>query len=141
MIAAILAFINCIPGISTMVTSLTATYFNSKVKLTAARIGGDVSVATALVSASAKAEDAHVSALKVIGASWVLSALVVGFATPWIIYEWKVIVWDNVLQWGSTPAVHGDVATWATTIITCLFGSGTVLTAGHMYFNRDKTGE
>lgn len=141
MLSAFLAFLNVIPGLSSLITSVTATYFNSKVKLTTARIGGDVTVATALVTAAAKAEETRVAGLKVISGSWVLSFLILGFSLPWIAYEWKVVVWDNILQWGSTPAIHGDVGAWATTIIACLFGSGTVLSAGHMYFNRDKTGE
>jgi hypothetical protein len=78
---------------------------------------------------------------------WQPLASAVGFAVPWIAYEWKVVVWDNIVcPWlfgapGLTLPIKGDVATWATTIITCLFGSGTVLSAGHMYFNRNKSGE
>lgn len=143
MIGAILAFINMIPGLSSMVTSVTSAFFNAKVQLVQARIGGDTAVAVATVKAAALTEETRVKGLAVIGGSWVLSMLVVGFALPWIGYEWKVVLWDNVWMNGasSTPAIHGDVAAWATTIITCLFGSGTVLTAGHMYFNRNKAGE
>lgn len=141
MFAAILAFISAIPGISSAVSFVMGKMYDAKVQMTAARIGGDVAVATATVKAAQLAEATRVDGLKVISGSWVLSFLVVGFSVPWIVYEWKVVVWDNVLQWGSTPAIHGDVAAWATTIITCLFGSGTVLSVGHMYFNRDKAGE
>lgn len=143
MIAAILAFINMIPGIGSIVTTLTAAYFNSKVQLTSARLGADTTVATALVAASAHSEASAVDRLKVIGSSWVLMALTVGFATPYIIYEWQCIVYDKVLMHGATTTdpLGGDLSAWATTIIGCLFGSGTVLTAGHMFFNRDKTGE
>lgn len=126
-----------IPGISTIVTSLTSSYFNSKVAITQAKIGGDVTVATDLVRAAATSEITSVQRLQVIGGSWVLSLLVVGFATPFIIWETKVIVWDIVLGWGSTPSIRDPMLlSWGGTIIACLFGSGTVLTAGHMYFNR-----
>lgn len=143
MIAAILAFINMIPGISSMVTGLTAAYFNSKVQLTSARLGADTTVASALVTAAAHSEATGVDRLKVIGGSWVLMALTVAFATPYIVYEWQCVVYDKVWMHGasSTDALGGDLSAWATTIIGCLFGSGTVLTVGHMYFNRDKTGE
>lgn len=141
MLSAILAILNVIPGLSTLITSVTTAYFNSKVQLTEARIGGDTTVAVDLVKASAVAEQSAVGRLQVIGSSWVLSFLVVGFALPWIAYEWKIVVWDTMLEWGTTNAIHGAVSDWATTIIGCLFGSGTVLTAGHMFFNRDKTGE
>src|SRR6185503_13984350 len=35
------------------------------------------------------------------------------FAAAFIIYTWKVVVWDKVLGLGSTPALSGDVAQWA----------------------------
>lgn len=134
----IMTLLGLIPGISSLVQSFVGAYFNSKVAITTAKIGGDTAVAQALIVAAAKVEVSNVDRLKVIGGSWVLSFLVIGFALPWIAYEWRVVVWDNVINVGatSTPAIGGDVALWAKTIIACLFGSGTVLTAGHMYFNR-----
>lgn len=139
----ILTVLNMIPGLSTMITTLVGAYFNSKVQLTGARLGADTAVATGLIVAAAQSEASAVQRLSVIGSSWILSALTVGFATPYIIYEWQCVVYDKVLMHGttSTDALGGDISAWATVIIGCLFGSGTVLTAGHMYFNRDKTGE
>jgi hypothetical protein len=141
MIAIVMTVLHLIPGLSTLATGWLTAAYNAKVAMTTARIGGDVTVGTALVNAAAVAEQSRVKALQVIGSSWVLSFLVVGFAVPWIIHEWKVVVWDTDLGWGTTTPVKGDVAEWAKTIIGCLFGSGTVMAAGHMYFNRDKTGE
>lgn len=143
MIAAIIAFFNMIPGLSSLITSLTTTYFNSKVKLTTARLGGDVAVATAVVTAAAKVDETSVDRLKVIGGSWMLSFLTVGFSLPYILWEWQAVVYDKLWMDGlhKTDPLGGDLSAWATVIIGCLFGSGTVLTAGHMYFNRDKTGE
>lgn len=126
-----------IPGISTIVSAITTSYFNSKVMITTAKIGGDTAVATALVTSAAKVSETNVDRLRVIGGSWVLSFLVLGFGTPYVIWEAKVIVWDIVLGWGSTPSIKDPMlAQWGGIIIACLFGSGTVLTAGHMYFNR-----
>lgn len=143
MISAILAFFSAIPGISNIVTSITTAVFNAKVQLVAARVGGDVAVATATVKAAALAEETRVSGLKVIAGSWVLSFLTVGFALPYMIYEWQCVVYDKVWMHGltKTDPLGGDISAWATVIIGCLFGSGTVLTAGHMYFNRNKMGE
>src|ERR1700735_1590268 len=135
MLAAVLAVLNMIPGLSTLITTLASAYFNSKVQLTSARIGADTAVTTAMLTAVGKEEASRVDALKVIGSSWILSFLVVGFSMPWIGYEGKVVIWDTMLGWGTTPAIHGAVGDWATTIIGCLFGSGTVITAGHMWFN------
>jgi hypothetical protein len=43
-------------------------------------------------------------------------------AAPVIIYLWKVIVWDKVLDLGSTDAIGGDVAVWAGMIVTTYVG-------------------
>lgn len=138
-----LAVLNMIPGLSSLITGITSAYFNSKVELAQARIGGDTAVAIATIRAAAVEDATSVNRLRVIGGSWVLSFLVIGFSLPYMIYEWQCVVYDKVLMHGttSTDALGGDISAWATVIITCLFGSGTALTAGHMYFNRDKTGE
>lgn len=141
MISAIIAFLGIIPGVSTVIGAIMGKMYDAKVAITTARIGGDVSVATAMVNASIAVEASRVQGLTVIAGSWVLSFLVVGFATPFIIYEWKVVVWDTVLMWGVTNPIRGAVIDWGGTIIMCLFGSGTALSTGHMYFNRNKTGE
>src|ERR1039457_6294638 len=46
------------------------------------------------------------------------------FAFAFIIYVWKVVVWDRVLGLGSTPALAGDVAQWAMIVLTAYFGGG-----------------
>jgi hypothetical protein len=43
-------------------------------------------------------------------------------AAPVIIYLWKVIVWDKVLDLGSTDAIGGDVGVWAGMIVTTYVG-------------------
>jgi hypothetical protein len=138
MLAVVMTVLHLIPGLSSLATGWLTAAYNAKVAITTAQIGGDVTVATAIVNASAVSDQTRVKGLQVIAGSWVLSFLTLGFACPWIFYEAKVVVWDTCLGLGSTPAIHGAVIDWATTIITCLFGSGTVLTAGHMYFNRNS---
>jgi hypothetical protein len=44
------------------------------------------------------------------------------FATAFIIYAWKVVVWDKVLGWGVTDPLSGDVAQWAMIVLTAYFG-------------------
>ncbi len=44
------------------------------------------------------------------------------FAAAFIIYVWKVVVWDLVFGLGSTPALSGDVAQWAMIVLTAYFG-------------------
>jgi hypothetical protein len=44
------------------------------------------------------------------------------FAFAFVIYVWKVVVWDKVLGLGSTTALSGDVAQWAMIVLTAYFG-------------------
>lgn len=143
MITMIMALISAIPSLVNGVTAFTSAYFNAKVQLTAARIGGDVSVVQAAMTAAGIEQTSRVEGLKVIASSKVLLFLVVGFALPFMIYEWKCIAWDIVWMHGttSTDAIKGNLADWGNTIIVSLFGSGTAVTMAHMYFNRSKVGE
>ena len=44
------------------------------------------------------------------------------FAIAFIIYVWKVVVWDKVLGLGTIDALTGDVSQWATIVLTAYFG-------------------
>jgi|SRR5947209_19488782 len=44
------------------------------------------------------------------------------FAYAFVIYAWKVVVWDAVFGLGTTAALTGDVAQWATIVLTAYFG-------------------
>jgi len=44
------------------------------------------------------------------------------FAYAFVIYAWKVAVWDAVFGLGTTAALSGDVAQWATIVLTAYFG-------------------
>ena len=47
------------------------------------------------------------------------------FAFAFVIYAWKVVVWDKVLgAWthGATDPLGGDVARWAMVVLTAYFG-------------------
>lgn len=44
------------------------------------------------------------------------------FAGAFIIYVWKVVVWDKVLGLGVTDPLGGDVAQWAMIVLTAYFG-------------------
>lgn len=136
MLGVIMTILHLIPGLSTLATGWVTAAYNAKVAITTARIGGDVTMATTMVNAAAVAEGARVRGLQAIAGSKALLFLTLGFALPWVAYEAKVVMWDTMLGWGSTPAIHGAVGDWATTIITCLFGSNTILATGHLFFNR-----
>lgn len=44
------------------------------------------------------------------------------FAFAFIVYVWKVVVWDKVFGLGTTDALSGDVAQWAMIVLTAYFG-------------------
>lgn len=44
------------------------------------------------------------------------------FAYAFVIYVWKVVVWDFVLGLGSTKPLTGDIAQWAMIVLTAYFG-------------------
>jgi hypothetical protein len=44
------------------------------------------------------------------------------FALAFIIYIWKVVVWDKVFGWGATDPLTGDVSQWAMIVLTAYFG-------------------
>jgi hypothetical protein len=48
------------------------------------------------------------------------------FAFAFIIYVWKVVVWDKVLGLGTTDALSGDVAQWAMVVLTAYFGGRSI---------------
>ena len=44
------------------------------------------------------------------------------FAAAFVIYAWKVVVWDKVLGLGTTDPLSGDIGKWATIVLTAYFG-------------------
>jgi len=48
------------------------------------------------------------------------------FAFAFIVYVWKVVVWDKVFGFGSTDPLSGDGAHWATIVLTAYFGGRSI---------------
>lgn len=48
------------------------------------------------------------------------------FALAFIIYVWKVVVWDKVLGLGVTDPLSGDIQTWAGWVLAAYFGGRTL---------------
>lgn len=143
-ITAVLAFFQAIPAITGGITAFTTAYYDAKVRITTARIGGDVNVAKQMVSGVVAEGQTRVEFLRVVSQSKFLMWLVGSFAFPWIVYEWKVVLWDNLIcftlygVYGFTPTIKGVVGDWAGLIIGGIFGAGSVMAVGHMYFSRKQ---
>ena len=54
--------------------------------------------------------------------NWITRSVRPLWALPFVIWTWKVVVWDIVLGHGSTPELHGFVANLGVTIATAYFG-------------------
>lgn len=48
------------------------------------------------------------------------------FALAFIVYVWKVVVWDKVFGLGSTDPLTGEVAQWAMIVLTAYFGGRSI---------------
>ena len=48
------------------------------------------------------------------------------FAFAFVIYAWKVVVWDKVFGLGTTDPLTGDVAQWAMIVLTAYFGGRSI---------------
>lgn len=143
-ITAVLAFFQAIPAITGGITAFTQAYYNAKVQIVQARVGGDVEVAKQLVTGVVTEGQARVEFLRAVGQSKFLMFLVGGFAFPWMVYQGKIVLWDNIVcHWlfgvyGFTPPIEGTVGAWAGVIIAGIFGTGGVMAVGQMFFNRKE---
>lgn len=141
-LTSILAFFQALPALVRGFEAFTKAHYDAKVRITAARIGGDVEVAKTLVSGVVAEGQTRVEFLKAVSQSKFLMIIVGGFAGPWIFYQAKVVMWDKIIcKWvlgvyGFTPPVDGTVGTWAGWIIGGIFGTGGVMAVGQMFFNR-----
>lgn len=144
MITAILAFIQAIPQLVHGFEAFTGAYFDAKVKITAARIGGNTEVAKQLVTGIVQEGQTRVAFLQTVAQSKFLMFLVGGFAFPWMFYQAKVVMWDKIMcKWvlgvyGFTPPVDGTVGDWAPIIIGGIFGTGGVMAFANIWVSRNK---
>lgn len=57
---------------------------------------------------------------------WVTAMIRPLFAMPFIIFSWKVIVWDKCLGWGSTDALDPNMWSVFITVVGAYFGGRTI---------------
>lgn len=144
MLTVIMAFFTALPSIMHGFEAFTGAYFDAKVKLTTARIGGNVQVATQLVTGIIAEGQTRIEFLKVVSQSKFLMWIIGLWSAPWIFYEAKVVAWDNIIHkflfgvYGYTPPITGLVGTHAAIILTGIFGTGGVMAVGAWYANRKQ---
>lgn len=130
-----------IPGVGSLIETITTKWFDTKVALVSARLGVDRDVAVGMLKVAAQDNLTNARKLNVFASNPLLTLLLLGFAVPIAAFEWKVVIWDTMLGWGTTPPIHGQVADYMQTVIYFLFGAPTAMGIGKMWFGRNKTGE
>ena len=139
MISAVIAFFTALPSVVNGFTAFSDKYFDTKVKMLAAKIGGDVEMAKGMLVAEVQNNQTKVGWLSVVAGSPILSFVVVGFAFPFIFYLNKVVVYDICLGLGSTPAMKYELLTnWGGIIISGIFVTTTGVGAVQAWVNRPK---
>lgn len=67
---------------------------------------------------------------------WVTALIRPLWTAPFIIYTWKIVVWDIVLKMGSTDPVRGDLATLMMIIAGAYFGGRSIEKAARIFARR-----
>jgi hypothetical protein len=87
---------------------------------TSEKIVADLAARELAVEQREKEVDAHVVIAE--QGKWYTALPRPLFAFAFVIYVWKVVVFDKVLGWGTTDPLSGDVSQWAMIVLTAYFG-------------------
>ena len=87
---------------------------DAQVQIYMAKTGADRDTAIAAIQATAAIQ----------GKWWFVAALQPLFALPFVIYTWKVVLWDIVFKLGETDAIHGTVGWVYTIVVSSVFVHG-----------------
>mgnify|MGYP003326152125 FL=1 len=108
-----------------IVTGLLNAY---KAKLDAAntRDAQAVDLAKKEIEGEIAARQAETSLLRQEQGWWVTAMIRPLFAAPFIIFAWKVVIWDKVLGWGTTDALDPNMWNVFLTVVGAYFGGRTI---------------
>jgi hypothetical protein len=121
-------------------------WFKAKADLQLAKVNAYKDVGVAAVTAAGQEADGRARTWGVIGASKLLTWMVIILLVPIAGYEWKEIfvdkligpgcIWWTTWCWiGTTDPIRDTmVAGWMNTIIASLFGSSTVLAVAQLWW-------
>src|SRR5436305_3057006 len=93
------ALLALIPGF----TAVLQLWFKAKADVELAKINGRTAVGNAAVTAAAQEADGRAKTWGIIGASQLLTLLVLFLAVPIGLYEWKEVVVDKIIGPGCIP--------------------------------------
>lgn len=127
----IMMLLNLIPGVSSLIQFVAGKWMDTKVAMYQTRWGVTKDVALGAIQAEVVNNQTKVGWLNAVASSKFLMLIVGGFAGPWIVYGWKVIVWDNIVHkffwgiYGFTPPIGGFVGNWSEIILSGIFVTST----------------
>jgi hypothetical protein len=78
------------------------------------------------IEAQIKADAEAASIVRVEQGKWYTAIVRPLFAAPFVIYAWKVVVYDKVLGLGTTDPLQGLIGEWAGAILLAYFGGRTL---------------
>lgn len=99
-----------------------------KAKLNAAntRDAQAVDLAKKEIEGEIAARQAETSLLRQEQGWWVTAMIRPLFAAPFIIFAWKVVIWDKVFGWGTTDALDPNMWNVFLTVVGAYFGGRTI---------------
>lgn len=122
MLGLIASIVGLIPGLESLAASWHSSDLEAKVKMYMAKTGADRDTAVAAIQAQAQVQTRW----------WFVALLPVLWALPFVLYTWKVVVWDNVVcpfklvgpATCFTEPLGGVMATMLLMIVTFYFAHG-----------------
>lgn len=85
-----------------------------------------VDLAVAEIQGEVAARQVEASIIRQEEGRWWTACIRPLFAMPFIVFAWKVIVWDKVLGWGTTDALDPNMWAVFITVIGAYFGGRTI---------------
>lgn len=86
----------------------------------------DAAVDTEAIRAATEAARAQADIVKAEQGSWMTRLVRPAFAAPFVVYVWKLVIWDKVLGWGSTDPLGADLTALMQVIVGAYFGGRTI---------------
>jgi hypothetical protein len=99
-----------------------------KARLAAANAGDRIAADLAVKEIEAEIEARKSAQATIIAEQgrWWTAAVRPLWTAPFVVYTWKVVVWDICLGWGTTDAIRGDLATLMMIVAGTYFSGRTI---------------
>ena len=111
---------------TTLVNFLTRGIVEKAIGALVAAKQSDATVDVEAIRAATDAARAQADIVKAEQGSFLTRLVRPAFAAPFVIYTWKLVVWDKVLGWGSTDPLGADLSALMVTIVGAYFGGRTI---------------